>query len=69
MGDPVVQWQVVTNQPDKHAAFYSAVFGWKISADNPLGYRIQHRFWPGNSRRLLARAARSSSLCAAVHRG
>ena len=55
MGDPVVQWQVVTNQPDKHAAFYSAVFGWKISADNPLGYRIvntdsgrgiQGGFWP-----------------------
>jgi predicted enzyme related to lactoylglutathione lyase len=40
MGDPVVQWQVITRQPEQHAAFYSAVFGWKISSDNPLGYRI-----------------------------
>lgn len=39
MGDPVVQWQIISKEPDKHAAFYRAVFGWNISADNPLGYR------------------------------
>ena len=40
MGNPVVQWQIITREPDKHAAFYSTVFGWKINADNPLGYRM-----------------------------
>jgi predicted enzyme related to lactoylglutathione lyase len=55
MGDPVVQWQVVTKEPQKHAAFYAAVFSWKINSDNPLGYRmadpesargIPGGFWP-----------------------
>ena len=55
MGNPVVQWQIVTREPDRHAAFYSAVFGWRIHADNPLGYRMADAgsergigggFWP-----------------------
>lgn len=55
MGDPVVQWQVISKEPDKHAAFYATVFGWKIGADNPLGYRVADTgsskgipggFWP-----------------------
>lgn len=55
MGNPVTQWQILTRDPDKHAAFYAAVFGWKINADNPLGYRmadpgggkgIPGGFWP-----------------------
>ncbi len=39
MGSPVVQWQMLSNRPDELAAFYSMVFGWKVNADNPLGYR------------------------------
>lgn len=55
MGDPVVQWQVISKEPDKHAAFYAAVFGWRIGSDNPLGYRVADTgsskgipggFWP-----------------------
>ena len=55
MGDPVVQWQVISKEPGKHSAFYAEVFGWKINADNPLGYRtadtgsskgIPGGFWP-----------------------
>ena len=55
MGNPVVQWQILTKDPEQHAAFYSAVFGWKINSDNPLGYRaadtgspkgIAGGFWP-----------------------
>lgn len=55
MGDPVTQWQIITREPDKHAAFYSELFGWKIRTDNPLGYRmadsgsergIPGGFWP-----------------------
>ena len=47
MGNPVTQWQIVTKEPEKHAAFYSAVFGWKINSDNPLGYRVAD---PGSAR-------------------
>jgi predicted enzyme related to lactoylglutathione lyase len=55
LGAPVVQWQIVSKEPDKHAKFYAAVFGWKIDANNPLGYRmvdtgsqrgISGGFWP-----------------------
>jgi uncharacterized protein len=55
MGDPVVQWQIITREPEKHAAFYAAVFGWIIRSDNALGYRtadtdsprgIAGGFWP-----------------------
>ena len=55
MGDPVTQWQIITKDPEKHAAFYSSVFGWTIRSDNPLGYRVADSgsprgvpggFWP-----------------------
>jgi uncharacterized protein len=55
MGSPVTQWQFISKDPAKHSAFYSEVFGWKINADNPLGYRqadtgstkgIPGGFWP-----------------------
>jgi uncharacterized protein len=40
MANPVMHWQILTKQPQKLEEFYSALFGWKISAENPLGYRI-----------------------------
>ena len=40
MGQPVVQWQIVTPAPDAVAAFYGALFGWEIKANNQLGYRM-----------------------------
>jgi predicted enzyme related to lactoylglutathione lyase len=55
MASPVVQWQVITKDPTKHASFYADVFGWKIRTDNSLGYRmvesgngrgIDGGFWP-----------------------
>lgn len=39
MANPVTHWQILTKQPEKLEAFYSELFGWKISGDNPLGYR------------------------------
>ena len=39
MGNPVTQFQIISKTPDRTAAFYSALFGWKIRADNALGYR------------------------------
>ena len=47
MGNPVTQWQIITKEPQKHAAFYAAVFSWKINSDNPLGYRMAD---PGSAR-------------------
>ncbi len=47
MGDPVTRWQIISKEPDKHAAFYAAVFSWKINSDNPLGYRMAD---PGSAR-------------------
>ena len=40
MPNPVMHWQILTKQPDKLEKFYSALFGWKISGDNKLGYRM-----------------------------
>jgi uncharacterized protein len=55
MGNPVVQFQILSKAPEETARFYSKLFGWKVSADNPLGYReistgsrdgIQGGIWP-----------------------
>ena len=55
MSHPVVQFQILTKEPDRHAAFYAEVLGWKISAANALGYRVADTgsprginggFWP-----------------------
>ena len=55
MGNPVTHWQILARDVDKQAAFYAALFDWKISADNALGYRqvdtrsgrgIPGGFWP-----------------------
>ena len=40
MGQPVMQWQILARDPDKLTAFYSALFGWRVNADNPMGYRM-----------------------------
>jgi uncharacterized protein len=39
MNHPVMQFQILARSPDETAAFYGRLFGWKIDADNPLGYR------------------------------
>lgn len=39
MGAPVLQWQLVTTNPEQLARFYGDLFGWSVSADNALGYR------------------------------
>lgn len=39
MGRPVMNWQIMTKNPDRLAAFYTQLFGWTVNADNPLGYR------------------------------
>jgi predicted enzyme related to lactoylglutathione lyase len=39
MANPVLQFRILSKAPDATASFYSAVFGWKVDAGNPLGYR------------------------------
>jgi uncharacterized protein len=39
MGNPVVQFQILSKSPEATAEFYSSLFGWTVNADNPLGYR------------------------------
>jgi uncharacterized protein len=55
MANPVMQFQILSKTPDDTAQFYSSLFGWSISANNPLGYRqintgssagIQGGIWP-----------------------
>ena len=40
MGSPVMQWQIVTKNPEALTQFYTSVFGWKVNANNPLNYRM-----------------------------
>lgn len=40
MSNPVMRWQILTKQPKRLEEFYSALFGWRISADNALGYMV-----------------------------
>ncbi len=55
MTHPVTQFQIISQQPDETAQFYSRVFGWTVDGGNPLGYRridtgskegIQGGIWP-----------------------
>lgn len=39
MSAPVLQWQLVTTDPDRHATFYTDLFGWRTTTKNALGYR------------------------------
>ena len=39
MPNPVMQFQILSKNPDKSASFYSKLFGWSIAADNAMGYR------------------------------
>jgi uncharacterized protein len=40
MSCPVVQFQILAKDPERASAFYADAFGWRVDADNPLGYRI-----------------------------
>jgi predicted enzyme related to lactoylglutathione lyase len=55
MPNPVTQFQMLSKNPDETAKFYAGLFGWKVDAANPMGYRqidtgtkagIQGGVWP-----------------------
>ena len=43
MGDPVVHFEVVGQDGPALQSFYSELFGWKISGDNPMNYGMVGR--------------------------
>ena len=43
MGQPVVHFEVIGKDGPKLQSYYSDLFGWKIDADNPMGYGIVQR--------------------------
>ena len=40
MGNPVVHWELMSKDPEKVAAFYERLFGWKVEHRPDLNYRI-----------------------------
>ena len=55
MANPVIHWQMLTNDPEGSARFYADLFKWEVSDDNALGYKavqtgagegIDGGFWP-----------------------
>jgi predicted enzyme related to lactoylglutathione lyase len=43
MGQPVVHFEVIGKDPAKLQSYYSELFGWEISSDNPVNYGIVQR--------------------------
>ena len=43
MGQPVVHFEVIGKDEKKLQSYYSDLFGWEISADNPMNYGIVQR--------------------------
>jgi uncharacterized protein len=43
MGQAVVHFEVMGNDPRKLWSFYSDLFDWKINSDNPMNYGIVDR--------------------------
>jgi predicted enzyme related to lactoylglutathione lyase len=43
MGQPVVHFEVIGTDGEKLRSFFSELFGWRINADNPMGYGIVER--------------------------
>jgi predicted enzyme related to lactoylglutathione lyase len=43
MGQPVVHFEIVGQDPERLHTYYSELFGWEINADNPMNYGIVAR--------------------------
>ena len=55
MANPVLQFQILSKEPETTAKFYGQLFGWKVGAPDAIGYRtietgsmegIQGGIWP-----------------------
>ena len=43
MGQPVVHFEIVGQDPVKLQEYYATLFGWEIAADNPMNYGLVQR--------------------------
>jgi uncharacterized protein len=43
MGQPVVHFEIIGQDPDKLRSYYSDLFGWEIDSDNPMNYGMVQR--------------------------
>ena len=43
MGHPVVHFEITGTDGARLRSFYSELFGWRIDADNPMGYGVVGR--------------------------
>jgi predicted enzyme related to lactoylglutathione lyase len=43
VGQPVVHFEVIGNDPKKLQSYYSELFGWEIDSNNPMNYGIVQR--------------------------
>ena len=43
MGQPVVHFEIVGKDAERLKAYYSDLFGWEISSDNPMNYGLVRR--------------------------
>jgi predicted enzyme related to lactoylglutathione lyase len=43
MGQPVVHFEIIGEDPDKLQSYYSDLFGWEIDSDNPMNYGMVQR--------------------------
>jgi uncharacterized protein len=43
MGQPVTHFEVIGKDGERLQRYYSDLFGWKIDADNPIGYGVVSR--------------------------
>ena len=46
-GHPVVHWEINARDAKALHAFYTSLFGWRIDADNPMGYGLVTTGGPG----------------------
>jgi uncharacterized protein len=43
MGQPVVHFEIIGQDPQKLQSYYSELFGWEINSDNPMNYGLVPR--------------------------
>jgi predicted enzyme related to lactoylglutathione lyase len=43
MGQPVVHFEIIGKDGEKLKSYYSELFGWEITSDNPMNYGIVQR--------------------------
>jgi predicted enzyme related to lactoylglutathione lyase len=43
MGQPVVHFEIVGQDPEKLKRYYSDLFGWEFDSDNPANYGVVER--------------------------